>query len=374
MKHRKTKKISAIMLVVLIVINLFSVTLMSATASAASYDLGKYSVAHSNGVMLRSGPGTSYARLGAASIGTEFNVSYIEYSGGYSWGYTDSIRICGSSRKTAAWVALDFCSYKGASRTATEIWYSSMTVPSTISAGSSFNLGGTISSTTCNLTYFTGEILNAYGQTVLTETEYVYSDYVNIRNSRVNTRLKFGTLGAGSYTLKYTAVASDNTTKTASYSFVVKSNSVTVTGNSNEERVFNFLVNEMGYNRAAACGVLSNIRSESNFRTGAYGDGGDSYGICQWHNSRFTALKRYCKNNGLDYTTLAGQLAYLKYELTTEYAYNIHNYLRSVPNTAQGAYDAAYKFCFSFERPANTAYVSSQRGNYAKNTYWNKYA
>lgn len=36
MKHRKTKKISAIMLVVLIVINLFSVTLMTATASAAN--------------------------------------------------------------------------------------------------------------------------------------------------------------------------------------------------------------------------------------------------------------------------------------------------------------------------------------------------
>ena len=42
-----------------------------------------------------------------------------------------------------------------------------------------------------------------------------------------------------------------------------------------------------------------------------YGDSGSSYGICQWHNERFTALKNYTE----EWDTLQGQLEYLHYEL-----------------------------------------------------------
>ncbi len=141
---------------------------------------------------------------------------------------------------------------------------------------------------------------------------------------------------------------------------------------SNEETVFNYLVKTMGLNEAAACGVLSNIRSESGFRPNALGDNGTSYGICQWHNSRWTNLKNYCNKHGYDWKTLNGQLHFLEYELKNNYK-SVYNTLKSVPNTAQGAYDAAYKWCYSYEVPANRAKVSVTRGNYAKNTYWPKY-
>lgn len=152
-----------------------------------------------------------------------------------------------------------------------------------------------------------------------------------------------------------------------------------VTSNSNEEIIFEFLVEEMNLNAAAASGVLANIQHESGFNHKAKGDNGTSYGICQWHNSRWTAMKNYCNNNGYDWTSLKGQLKYLKFELSqnnSKYLWNgktIYNYLLSVPNNAQGAYDAAYYWCVKFEVPANKETKGKTRGNLAKNTYWPEY-
>ena len=152
-----------------------------------------------------------------------------------------------------------------------------------------------------------------------------------------------------------------------------------VTSHSNEEKIFEFLVEEMDLNAAAASGVLANIQHESGFNHKAKGDNGTSYGICQWHNSRWNAMKTYCNNNGYDWTSLSGQLKYLKFELSqnnSKYLWNgktIYNYLLSVPNTAQGAYDAGYYWCVKFEVPANKEVKGKTRGNLAKNTYWPEY-
>ena len=101
----------------------------------------------------------------------------------------------------------------------------------------------------------------------------------------------------------------------------------------------------MGYSKAAAIGVISNIASESGFNPHAYGDAGTSYGICQWHNSRLTALKKFCSKNDLDYTDVSAQLQFLKYEIEGT---NVDRYLRSVTNDQNGAYNAAYYFCYHF--------------------------
>ena len=90
----------------------------------------------------------------------------------------------------------------------------------------------------------------------------------------------------------------------------VRSMNVEASG-ANATAIFKFFVNTMNYSSAAACGVLANIKAESDFNPHCYGDNGTSYGICQWHNSRFTALKNWCSQNGYDYTTLNGQLSYL---------------------------------------------------------------
>ncbi len=140
---------------------------------------------------------------------------------------------------------------------------------------------------------------------------------------------------------------------------------------SNEYVIFNFLINDMKLNRAAAMGVMANIYYESGYRPVIDGDGGTSYGICQWHAGRKTNLINWCNENGLDYNTLEGQLKFLQYELPTRYP-SVDSYIRQVENTADGAYDAAYYFCFNFEAPANRTAQSTKRGNYARDTLFPK--
>lgn len=139
----------------------------------------------------------------------------------------------------------------------------------------------------------------------------------------------------------------------------------------NEKKCYNYFTKTMGLNCAGACGILANIKYESGFRPTAKGDGGTSIGICQWHNSRMKALINYCKKNDLNYKTIEAQLKYLEYELSKSYK-RVLNYIKKVPNTATGAYNAGYKWCYDFERPAKKSESSIKRGNYAKE-YFKKY-
>ncbi len=154
---------------------------------------------------------------------------------------------------------------------------------------------------------------------------------------------------------------------------------VNVSAASNADLIFAFLKDEMGLNSAAACGVLANMEAESGFDPNRYGDGGKSYGICQWYNTRFTALRDWCSANGYDYTTLTGQLNYLKFELSandSNYLWNgktIYDLLTSVEDTMKGAYDAGYAWCFYYEVPANKAVRAIRRGNLAIYAYWPVY-
>ena len=148
---------------------------------------------------------------------------------------------------------------------------------------------------------------------------------------------------------------------------------LSITNNDNETIIYDYLVNNMGLNTAAAAGILANIYCESSFNPNIYSSDGTSYGICQWRDAsdvkRFTALKNYTEN----WQTLEGQLEYLHYELTTDYP-GLMNRLRSVNNNAEGAYQAAYDWCYNFEVPANTKNVAVSRGNLARDTYWPYYS
>lgn len=144
-------------------------------------------------------------------------------------------------------------------------------------------------------------------------------------------------------------------------------------GKTNEETAFNFCREVLGLNVAAAVGVITNIAKESNFQTGALGDGGTSFGICQWHAGRYTSLKTWCSSNGKEYKAIDGQLWYMKHELEGSYS-AVLQYLRSVPNTAAGAHDAAARWCLKYEIPADTAATAEKRGAIARDTYWPKYS
>lgn len=141
----------------------------------------------------------------------------------------------------------------------------------------------------------------------------------------------------------------------------------------NEEYCYNYLVNNMGLNTAAAAGLLANFEQESSFNPTLSGDSGSSYGLCQWNKSRKTALINYCNSNGLDYSSLYGQLSYLYYELQNEYP-SLLSTLRSTANNSSGAYNAGYRFCYDFERPASRESKSRSRGSSASGTYYPRYS
>ena len=124
-----------------------------------------------------------------------------------------------------------------------------------------------------------------------------------------------------------------------------------------------------GLNMAASIGVAANIYAESGFDTGAIGDNGTSFGICQWHNNRGTAMKSYV---GSDWSTnLTGQLDYLWYELTCTSEKKVMPYLEDVPDTLSGAKEAADAFVRIFERPRDVEGASITRQKYAE-AYWDE--
>lgn len=119
---------------------------------------------------------------------------------------------------------------------------------------------------------------------------------------------------------------------------------------SNEETIYDYLTNNLGFNSAAACGVLANIELESGFNPQKSESGGGGYGLCQWTGSRRTDLIEWCNSNGYDYRTLQGQLNFLNHELKNNYS-SFYNLMKTVDNTESGAYDVAYNWCMDFERP-----------------------
>ena len=139
---------------------------------------------------------------------------------------------------------------------------------------------------------------------------------------------------------------------------------------SNEEKCYLFLTREMGLNTAAASGILANIYRESSFNPDA---GSSYYGLCQWGGGRLTNLRSFCSSNGYSASSLEGQLRFLAHELEQSYS-SVLSYLQGVDNSAQGAYDAGYYFCYNFERPANRESSSVSRGELARDTYYPKYA
>lgn len=147
------------------------------------------------------------------------------------------------------------------------------------------------------------------------------------------------------------------------------------TGLANETIIYRFLRQEIGLNIAAACGVLANLYDESRFDPNALANdtgGTHSFGICQWNSgySRLSELVSWCSRNGYDHRSLEGQLQFMKYELENVPAYGFEK-LKTFPETAQGAAQAAYHFASVFERVTPSRYTP--RSLMAQNTYWPVY-
>ena len=132
-----------------------------------------------------------------------------------------------------------------------------------------------------------------------------------------------------------------------------------------------FLKDELGLNTAAVSGIVANLWYESSFDPSRIGDGGTSFGICQWHDERWEYLIDFCNTYGYDPRSAEGQLRFLKYELETEYG-ELLNRLRSCSDTKEEAYYNAFYFCADFENPAEIEKKANDRGNFACNSVYEK--
>ena len=164
-----------------------------------------------------------------------------------------------------------------------------------------------------------------------------------------------------------------------------------------EAYIQNYLATEFfPNNTAAVAGAMANLKAEnSNFNPnlieGSYTwENGGGYGLVQWTNSnrgssgRRSNLAAYYKNqHGLDITTASGrnsistekhlqvQLEFLKNELNGSGYKRVWDYLKTVPNTPEGAYLATAYWCIYFETPGDTSFRVFQRGCSCLNSYYN---
>ncbi|MBQ9268661.1 MAG: hypothetical protein IJ206_03980 [Oscillospiraceae bacterium] len=128
--------------------------------------------------------------------------------------------------------------------------------------------------------------------------------------------------------------------------------------------VTTYLSREMKLNDAAVCGILANIEYESDFSPTTWGDGGTSYGLCQWHESRCRSLFSFCQENGYAPDSVIGQMRYLEQEVNEDYP-ELLTYLQTVENSAAGAYNAAWYWCWYYEIPAQREEQAILRGEQA---------
>ena len=157
--------------------------------------------------------------------------------------------------------------------------------------------------------------------------------------SSTGCHLHFGIAINGSYVDPQQYISADNPRPT--YNLNDPTN---VDASSNKQSVC-LSLKSTGFSDNAVAAIMTNIQAESGFNPQALGDNGTSYGLCQWHNGRYTSLQSYC---GSEYTSVHCQLRYLLNELQTSYK-SVYNMLL----TNNSAYELASYYCINFEVPYN---------------------
>lgn len=119
------------------------------------------------------------------------------------------------------------------------------------------------------------------------------------------------------------------------------------TGNANSAHIkiaFDYFVSA-GFTPEQAAGLVGNFMQESgaNLNTGAVGDGGTSYGIAQWHNERWTALRNFASSQGLDPGSIDAQVRFVVHELNTSHA-SVGRALRNATTVQEAAMIVSAKY------------------------------
>lgn len=135
----------------------------------------------------------------------------------------------------------------------------------------------------------------------------------------------------------------------------------------NKNKVFEAL-SSYGLSVAAIAGIMANIRTESNYNPIAKGDSGTSFGLCQWHKSRWTALKNYCSVQNLDVSTIPAQIEFMLFEMEKSYK-SVYQAIRNAGEGATAAGEVAALMCIKYEIPANATASAEKRRSRAITLY-----
>lgn len=121
-----------------------------------------------------------------------------------------------------------------------------------------------------------------------------------------------------------------------------------------------FLMN-LGYSKANASGIAGNIYVESKYDPKAIGDNGTSFGLAQWHKSRWESLKKWSNERGLDVNKFETQLKFIDWELN-----NTEKKAKRELLEQKTPQDSAFAFAKYYERPK---FISEERMSKAKEIY-----
>ena len=117
----------------------------------------------------------------------------------------------------------------------------------------------------------------------------------------------------------------------------------------------------LGYSKSNASGIAGNLYTESKFDPKAIGDNGTSFGLAQWHKSRWERLRNWSNQRGLNINTFDAQLRFMDWELN-----NTEKRAKSKLLETTNPRDSAYAFAKYYERPQR---ISEERMNKAEEIY-----
>lgn len=111
--------------------------------------------------------------------------------------------------------------------------------------------------------------------------------------------------------------------------------STVLNGNGNEEKIWNYFIQELGLNDIQAAAIMGNMEQESSFDPKIVNPRSGAYGIAQWLGNRKTNLENLAQSKGKPVSDLGLQLDFLKSELQGGYKTTVLEPIKASNNIAQ---------------------------------------
>ncbi len=127
----------------------------------------------------------------------------------------------------------------------------------------------------------------------------------------------------------------------------------------NVRGAMDYFINQ-GWTPAQAAGIVANLQAESGLHPDAVGDGGQAYGVAQWHPDRQANFQRFT-GQAIRGSTVDQQLQFVQHELSSTEVGAAHSLRNTTTATAAGA-----SMSRNYERPADREGEATRRGQRAQ--------